>query len=577
MAGTTTLPRPVVRGRAERPPDPVPAGPGGPRPGPDRRFWAVVALALVLGCGLRAAIGATDDSPATDETAYLAAGESLVAGDGFARDGHPELHFPPLIPFLLGQGGRVFADPHTGAVVLTWLAGTALVVPLALLGRRVGGPRAGMATALVAAVAPGLATTPAARGAGSEAAYTLLVVTATWWAVSAADRTGPARLVRSAAAGACVALAYLARPEGLLLAVPLGAGLAVGSFRRPSSLGLRMRDAGTVVVPVLAAFALPLVPAVAGYAGYLHAHTGSWQLTAKAQDVSIGAWAAVARDDREARDRILYAPVGDGRGFAPERSSLPSLARADPAGYAGIVASNVASLGLNLGGWWLLPLPLWLVAAAGGWRRRRSWPVPVLAAVALTPVATALAFFVQPRYLVATTAVATVLVGAELADLPRRLRRVAAVATAAMLVAASAGAFVGPGGWWHPVDHTDQQAAGEWLAAHAEPGDRVMTRSFVVAHFAERTVVAIPYDDLDGILSFARYHGARWLVVDRTSAARVRPQVLPLLAEDPVLPRGLRLVHEADEEGRETRVFRLDPPPGPVSTVAPDLGFMGDG
>jgi hypothetical protein len=107
----------------------------------------------------------------------------------------------------------------------------------------------------VAAVAPGLATTPAARGAGSEAAYTVLVVTATWWAVSAADRTGPGRLVRSAAAGACVALAYLARPEGLLLAAPLGVGLAVASFRRPPSLGLRMRDAGTVVVPVLAAFA----------------------------------------------------------------------------------------------------------------------------------------------------------------------------------------------------------------------------------------------------------------------------------------------------------------------------------
>ncbi|HET8619439.1 MAG TPA: hypothetical protein VFM27_10795 [Acidimicrobiales bacterium] len=66
-------------------------------------------------------------------------------------------------------------------------------------------------------------------------------------------------------------------------------------------------------------------------------------------------------------------------------------------------------------------------------------------------------------------------------------------------------------------------------------------------------------------------------MVDRTSAARVRPQMLPLLAEDPALPRGLRLVHETDEEGRETRVFRLDPPPGPVSTVAPGLGFMGDG
>jgi hypothetical protein len=104
-----------------------------------------------------------------------------------------------------------------------------------------------------------------------------------------------------------------------------------------------------------------------------------------------------------------------------------------------------------------------------------------------------------------------------------------------------------------------------------------MTRSFVVDHYAGRTTVAMPYDDVDGILAFARHYGVRWIAVDRTSAARVRPQVLPLLDEDPSLPAGLTLAYEADVEGRATRVFRLDPPPERVAPDPPTLGFMGDG
>ena len=85
------------------------------------------------------------------------------------------------------------------------------------------------------------------------------------------------------------------------------------------------------------------------------------------------------------------------------------------------------------------------------------------------------------------------------------------------------------------------------------------------------------YDDLDGIVAFARHYGVRWMVVDRTSAARVRPQVLPLLDEDPSLPAGVTLAYEADREGRSTRVFRLVPPPERAAADPPTLGFIGDG
>ena len=126
--------------------------------------------------------------------------------------------------------------------------------------------------------------------------------------------------------------------------------------------------------------------------------------------------------------------------------------------------------------------------------------------------------------------------------------------------------FVGPAGWWHPTDHTDQQAAGEWIAGASGPGDRLMTRSFVVEHFAGRDAVAVPYTDLDGILVVARHFGVRYLAVDETSARRVRPQLLPLLGDEPV--PGLRLVHESTAEGRTTRVFALDPAPPPSTEDA---------
>ena len=157
-----------------------------PRPG----YRGSVTGAALVGLALRTAIGLTDDAPTTDEVAYIASGTSLVAGDGFVRAGHPELHFPPLVPWLLGNVGRALGDPHTAAVVLTCLAGAAVVVPVAVLARRLAGDAAGVAAAWTAAVAPGLATLPATRGAGSEAEYTLLVVAASRWRSPAPGR-GP--------------------------------------------------------------------------------------------------------------------------------------------------------------------------------------------------------------------------------------------------------------------------------------------------------------------------------------------------------------------------------------------------
>lgn len=525
-----------------------------------------MAAALLLGLLVRIAIGLTDDAPSTDETAYLRSGLSLIGGEGFQRSGQPELHFPPLVPFLLGVTSKVVSDPHTATVVLTCLSGAALVVPLALLGRRLAGPPAGVAAAWIAALAPGMATMPAARGAGSEAEYVVLVVGAVVSAIAAVGRRERAQLACAAAAGLLAGLAYLTRPEGLLVAVPLGVVIAAGAVRSRARVASRLA--------MVSAFAVPLALCLLPYVWFLHHHTGEWELTAKTHDASIDAWHAVARNDREARDEILYGLDESGQRFSSERSSLLTLVREDPSGYAGILITNAGSLVRNVAGWWLLPLPAWALAAVGAWRLRGNRVALLLGAVALVPVVTAMAFFVQPRYLMVTVGMAAVLAGAAVTTLSDRWRRPVAVGVGVALVASSLAAFYGDGGWWHPGDHTDQRRAGEWIASHTESDDRIMARSMVVEYYADRTTVAIPYASRDEILRVARRYGVEYLVVDQSHATRLRPQLVPLLDGPP--PGGLHLVHEVVAEGRTTRVFALDPPPPDTADEGPALGFMAD-
>jgi len=66
-----------------------------------RSEWLTGLLVVGLASGLRAAYVLWDPSaPNNDQLAYARVAESLVAGQGFARDGTPETHISPLFPAL---------------------------------------------------------------------------------------------------------------------------------------------------------------------------------------------------------------------------------------------------------------------------------------------------------------------------------------------------------------------------------------------------------------------------------------------------------------------------------------------
>jgi hypothetical protein len=188
--------------------------------------------------------------------------------------------------------------------------------------------------------------------------------------------------------------------------------------------------------------------------------------------------------------------------------------------------------------------------------------------------ATALAFFVQPRYLVPAVAALAVFAGAGLADLPARLRRPATLLVAVLLVGPVLVAIPGPRTMFHPREPVEHRIAGQWIDRVAGPDDRIMTRSLGIAFYAGREAVPLPVASVAETVRFARHHGVEYLVVDEFLLREFRPALAPLFEPGPW--PGLELGHEFRVAERLTRIFRVVDP-APDTPDPPTLGFVGDG
>lgn len=555
---------------------------------PAGRYIRLLALPLAVGVALRLGLALADDVITNDASAYLESGRNLVDGRGFTRDGgFPELHFPPGAPVFLGLAWKASGSPLFALAFVNLLFSSLCLLPIAALARRLGGDRAGLAATWIAALAPGITSVPANLGGGSESAYLFWLLVTLWLVATLPARRGPGVWATAGLAGLTAGAVYLTRPEGLLLVaviivvIALSSGV-VGDLRARSLSPSRLvRQFGPPAVMGLA-----FVACLAPYLGFLHTHTGKWEVTAKTQDANLEAWRAVAGGDRRARDEVLYELDESGLRYVQRSSSLATLAMDDPAGYAGIVGVNLSDLRAQyidprassptpFPRWALLPLPLVAVALWAAWKGRRKRADLVLIGVVGLATATCLGFFVQPRYLIPAAGVLTILSGVGLAQLGARWRRWAFWGALVLLVVPVVIDIPRQGGVFDSREPVEHQIAGEWLADNAPAGARIMTRSLVTEFYSARKAVALPYGSIAETVRFAYYHGVDYLAVDEFLMERFRPQLRPLFEEGPW--PGLELAHEFSYRGRLTRIFALDPPPPVDSDNPPGLGFVGDG
>jgi hypothetical protein len=552
-----------------------------------RRFWLLLLLPLVVGGGLRALAASTDDAITTDASAYLRSGASIWSGDGFERSGHAELHFPPLTPALLGGAADLLDDPLSGLVLVTLVTGILILVPVAGIARSIGGDRAGLAAAWIAALTPGLIAVPVNRGGGSENPFIFLVLAAVWAALGAAHRRDRWLYAGSALAGLCVGLAYLTRPEGIgysVIALPVLVAGAVGGLdalrrRRPDPGWLRR--SGLVVLAFGVAVGVCVVP----YVDYLHTHTHRWELTAKTRDASLEAWRAVAEGDRRLRDEIFYDLAGDSTDFSAGRYPLTQLIKDDPGGYAALFGVNVRTAAGTLlvpaddedawyPTWELLPLSVTLLAAWGVWRRWRSWRLRIVLILGALALVAPLTFFVQARYLMPAAAVLCILAGVGWSEVGRRWRPWVAAALGITLLSSLYVALGGPDHFLENREQVEHRIVGEWLDEHAPEDARVMTRNLVIDFYADRQMIPMPYSSVPRMIEFARDTGTDYIVIDEYQLIRNRPQFISLFLPGPW--PGLELEYEVEQDGRLTRVFSLDPPAPADGPLPEDIEFAGD-
>jgi 4-amino-4-deoxy-L-arabinose transferase-like glycosyltransferase len=190
------------------------------------RFWRAVGLAAAVGLALRLLFGLTywTGKPLTrDEREYLSLARSIAAGNGVVYDDTfagsstaPFSRAPGYPAFLaLVGGGSAPSDAVPAPVKIAQaFVGIAGIVLVALFARRIGGPRAGVVGAWLAAAYPPLVWISAY--AFSEAVFWPMGLAAAWYFSCAVAPDADRPAARLFAVGLLAGTAVLVRPAMLV-------------------------------------------------------------------------------------------------------------------------------------------------------------------------------------------------------------------------------------------------------------------------------------------------------------------------------------------------------------------------
>ena len=478
-----------------------------------------------------------------DGAYYADLARTLLAGN-FGR-GFSTV-WPPVEPLgiagvavLLHAAGAAMAPEtlETAARIFSIACGVGLLVPVYALARRLlPVPGALAAAALVAAHARLIQYSGSAL---SESAFTLALV------------AGVAAFLhrRRAWAGILFGIAYLTRPEGLLLGLLVGLVDFVAS-RRPGPVGRSRLVAGRGSAVFFLALALTVTPYVAFVSTSLH----RFSLGEKG-DYNL--W--VAHRDAYARHLpppiLLANRVNTSPSIAPEspaREFRPlTLLWHEPAAVAARTASYFARIVTSSYPIALHPV-FTLLALLGLWRLpARRW-TPVLVVLAALPFLYA-PFSFDRRFFVPAIPFAVLLAARGCVVAGRTFARrtggrasVPAVAKTlvALLVAGQVLYFTMR---VRGLDEAPElRAAGTWLRAHGPAHPVVQARGPWVSFYADGTTIKLPDMAVEELADQARERGANVIAIDSRAAPKAGSPLQTLL-DAANAPPGLRFLHRIAE------------------------------
>lgn len=503
-----------------------------------RPLLVLVLAALVVRAFLFALRG---DYLDWDEALYLLIARNVLEGHGIALNGFPHIALGPLIPLGTAAVTALSGLELLAAQRLLAIAsGALLVLPVWYLLRIYAGARVALIGGLLLVGWPALIDVAPKLGpmwrhmyAGSEPVFLLATFAAFALGEAGLRDRRARRHVLSLLAGLSLGLAYLARPEALVVG---------GLYALVRVLPPYRSEKGRQLTLAFALAALGFCVAAGPYVWHMHRLSGSWMASGKLGPTRVTAdlYQELVRDDGRMGPYLRsWWALNEGHShlvnpyWGVDRST-PVAGRI--AEYRAVLASQWQPQGTWLSGLlrrtrdyleslWVLGLPLFAFFALAGLIRPKveltlRFPPFVMAGL-LASLLTAWQVFVLPRfflYLVPALALWAARGVIAVSDLKPLERYPAADRILALLLVLAGLALAGQRALGREASGLRQagledRLAAERLAAAVPESEPLMSWHPRLGYFAWRDWRVLPVAELDATIHYAALSGVRYLLL----------------------------------------------------------------
>lgn len=467
---------------------------------------------------------------------------------------------PPLYQFCIGLFSKVFDNLETAARMVSVCFSSLTVIPLYLLARCYFGPAVAAGAVLLYVFLP---FTHTMSGIDlTEPAYTFLATSGLYLAVRGMENRRLALLLLS---GVCMGLAYLTRPEALVL---FG-----GVWMLMLVLILLKREERTAPrFAMLLCLAAGWLAVAVPYMTALHSISGKWQISGK---LGINTQLVKDRHGVKGAYESQFRMSSDGKGYAGGGFETPlSLLRERPDIFWGNIRTNIREFPGKVSS--NVPYYLLAFAVAGMFCAPGSalFSGRLVLFVSFLPLLSYVIFTFDPRYFYPYVPVLLLFASAGLIAAGDLVSRIipTRIPVGLCLIALLSLWYLyqdiprqrPPYDFRQDGGRFDDKQVGLRLTQILPQQAVLLTRSSRIGFYANRPVVIPPEADLPRSLEFARKNGVTHIVANMQLLG-MRPSFEPLFqplinGAAPSIP-GIELVHTGQEPGGQPYlVYRLASP-----------------
>jgi 4-amino-4-deoxy-L-arabinose transferase-like glycosyltransferase len=457
-----------------------------------------------------------------------------------------------LYPLAIAAIFPLAHDAVQAGLAVSLLSGAALVFPIYGIAATCYGRRAGYTAALLTAVLPFLVQLSSVVLADSL--FLTLATAGTFFLLRTANDK---RAIDAVACGVSFALAYLTRPEGILLELLALTVICVALV--PRSIDRRR------IIPLALAAALPFIVLASPYVAFLSSHAGHLRIEGKSVlNLDIGLRmdrgmsyivAADAIDDSLAQ---IGPEIRQDYFFESPGRTQPPLAAMLAFGAHNLIrhVREIAHVAASrLCGTVLFALLAIVGFVAGPWSKRRMWNQAILVACGVVfAVALASVYHFWDRYFIGFVPLLIVWAANGIEVVARAATARSKVRWLGAAPAALAGAFLFVLLFSMKIAFADdatsnaEEQAGRWLAQHGGAGARILSISDQAVFYANGIWYMLPYAPSDDAARrYVQKLHPDFVILDREFAAE-RPYVTTWLASS-IPIAGARIVYARSEGG----------------------------